>query len=74
MAKNEYVRDGQITDFNDLFELAEEKKPVIWVAGFRVKKDFVRPAAFFLQWPLAKLRNTQLYIAKKIEHGTESLK
>lgn len=43
MAKNEYVRDGQITDFNDLFELAEEKKPVIWVAGFRVKKIlFVR--------------------------------
>ena len=74
MAKNEYVRDGQITYFNDLFELAEEKKPVIWVTGFRVKKDFVRPAAFFLQWPLAKLRNTQLYRAKKIEHGTESLK
>ena len=74
MAKNEYVRDGQITDFNDLFELAEDKKPVIWVAGFRGKKDFVRPAAFFLQWSLAKLRNTQLYRAKKIEHGTESLK
>lgn len=74
MAKNEYVRYGRITDFNDLFELAENKKPVIWVAGFRVKKDFVRPAAFFLQWPLAKLRNTQLYRTKKVEHGTDSIR
>lgn len=74
MAKYEYIRDGRITDFNELFELAEAKKPVIWVAGFRVRKDFVRPAAFFLQWSLAKLRNTQLYRTKKVEHGTESIR
>lgn len=74
MAKYEYVRDGRITDFNDLFELAKEKKPVIWVAGFRVNKDIVRPATFFLQWPLAKLGNTPLYRAKKVEYGINSLK
>jgi len=74
MAKCEYVRDGRITDFNELFELAAEKKPVIWIAGFRVNRDFVRPAAFFLQWSLAKLKNTQLYRAKKVEYGTESVR
>lgn len=74
MAKFEYVRDGRITDFNELFELAAAKKPVIWVAGYRVKKDFVRPAAFFLQWSLAKLKITQLYRAKKVEYGTESVR
>lgn len=74
MAKCEYVRDGRITDFNDLFELAGAKKSVIWVTGFRVRKDFVRPAAFFLQWSLAMLKNTELYKAKKIEHGTESIR
>lgn len=74
MAKFEYVRDGRITDFNELFELAAAKKPVIWVAGFREVTDFVRPAAFFLQWSLAKLKNTQLYRAKKVEYGTESVR
>lgn len=74
MAKYQYVRDGKITDFNDLFELAKEKKPVIWVAGFREVRDFVRPAAFFLQWSLAKLKNTQLYRAKKVEYGTDCIR
>ena len=74
MARYEYIRDGKITDFNDLFELADAKKSVIWVAGFRARKDFVRPAAFFLQWSLAMLKNTELYKAKKIEHGTESIR
>lgn len=74
MIRFEYVRDGRITDFNDLFELSDAKKPVIWVAGFREKKDFVRPAAFFLQWSLAKLKNTQLYKTKKIEHGTDCIR
>lgn len=74
MAKFEYVRDGRITDFNELFELAAKKKPVIWVTGYRVNRDFVRPAAFFLQWSLAMLKNTRLYRAKKVEDGTESVR
>lgn len=68
MTKFKYVRNGRITDFNELFELAEAKKSVIWVTGFRKATDFVRPAAFFLQWSLAKLKNTRLYRAKKVEY------
>lgn len=74
MAKYEYVRDGRITDFNELFELAAAKKPVIWVAGFRERRDFVRPAAFFLQWPLAKLKNIELFKAKKVENETDCIR
>ena len=73
MSKSKYVRNGRITDFNELFDLSERKQPVIWIAGL-VSHEFVRPAAFFLQWPLAKLKYTQLYKAKKVENETESIR
>ena len=73
MSKSKYVRNGRITDFNELFDLSERKQPVIWIAGL-VTHEFVRPAAFFLQWPLAKLKYTQLYKAKKVENETESIR
>lgn len=71
--KYRYVKCGKITDFNELFDLSERKQPVIWIAGI-VPHEFVRPAAFFLQWPLAKLKYTQLYKAKKVENETESIR
>ena len=74
MRKRRYVRAGRITDFNDLFVLADAREPVIWVAGFIKKVDFIRPAAFFLQWSLAKLKNTELYKAKKVEYETKSIR
>lgn len=71
--KYRYVRCGKITDFNELFDLSARKQPVIWVAGL-VPHEFVRPAAFFLQWSLAKLKCTQLYKAKKVENETKSVR
>lgn len=71
--KYRYVRCGKITDFNELFDLSARKQPVIWVAGL-VSHEFVRPAAFFLQWSLAKLKCTQLYKAKKVENETKSVR
>ena len=71
--KYRYVRCGKITDFNELFDLSARKQPVIWVVGL-VPYEFVRPAAFFLQWSLAKLKCTQLYKAKKVENETKSVR
>ena len=71
--KYRYVRCGKITDFNELFDLSARKQPVIWVTGL-VHHEFVRPAAFFLQWSLAKLKCTQLYKAKKVENETKSVR
>lgn len=71
--KYRYVRCGKITDFDELFDLSARKQPVIWVAGL-VPHEFVRPAAFFLQWSLAKLKCTQLYKAKKVENETENIR
>lgn len=71
--KYRYVRCGKITDFNELFDLSARKQPVIWVTGL-VPHEFVRPAAFFLQWSLAKLKCTQLYKAKKVENETKSIR
>lgn len=71
--KYRYVRCGKITDFNELFDLSARKQPVIWVAGL-VPHEFVRPAAFFLQWSLAKLKCTLLYKAKKVENETKSVR
>ena len=71
--KYRYVRCAKITDFNELFDLSARKQPVIWVVGL-VPHEFVRPAAFFLQWSLAKLKCTQLYKAKKVENETKSVR
>ena len=59
-----YERNGRITDFNDLFELANNRETVIW-SRWGPRED-VRPAAFFLNWSLAQLKNAQLYKVKKI--------
>ena len=40
----------------------------------RCANEVVRPAAFFLQWPLAKLKCTQLYKVKKVENETKSIR
>jgi len=56
-------RGGLITDLNELPKLAEQRKSVVLTLGGKV--NFVRPAAFILQWSLAMVLNHKIYYAVK---------
>lgn len=56
-----------ITNPMDLLRLANEGRSVVWEHGFHNKWHTVRPAAFFVNWPLAMLAGARLYYSVKIE-------
>ena len=52
-----------ITDIRDILRLASERKSVIWKLRLSY---FVRPASFFLGWPLIQVMNAKLFYSVKI--------
>lgn len=64
MASKNIAIGEPITDVRDIKRLALERKPVVWIAGWR---PTVRPAAFFLGWPLRLILDCKFYYAIKIE-------
>lgn len=64
ISKN-YVTDGVVESFEELLELAEERKSVAYCVGIR-RHWFIRPAAFIVNWPLAKIKGFTFYKTKKV--------
>lgn len=56
-----------ITDIRDLKRLADEGKSVIQQVGYANRNYIVRPAMFYLQWPLVMLLNQTFYYSIKLK-------
>ena len=56
----------RLTNLMDLKRLSDEGKSVIQSVRYTDKNYIVRPASFYIQWPLAMLLNQTFYYSIKL--------
>lgn len=66
ISKNIY-KGEQILDIREIIRLANERKSIIQKANYANRMYIVRPAAFYLNWPLRLLLICKFYYAIKIK-------
>jgi len=66
ISKNIY-KGEQILDIQEIIRLANEGKSIVQKANYTNRMYIVRPAAFYLNWPLRLILAYKFYYAIKIK-------
>lgn len=64
---SKHIAKGElISDVREILRLANEKKSVIQAVGYANTSYIVRPASFYLGWPLRLVLNSRFYYSIKV--------